>query len=180
MKNDPTFDMPSDMASAVNLIAHPLAGAAAMTALGLGLASQTIGVWMGAMAGVAQASQQVFSSLADETKVGVSKAAMSAKQGAKRSRPALKVVKREAGAEFSRPTPIDRPDTPDALKAISGIGPKLEQVLNGLGVWTHSQIAAWGERETGWLDDYLGLQGRIDRDGWVAQAARLVAEKTKH
>ncbi|MFU0503232.1 NADH-ubiquinone dehydrogenase [Pseudaminobacter sp. NGMCC 1.201702] len=176
MKNDPTFDMPSDMASAVNLIAHPLAGAAAMTALGLGLASQTIGVWMGAMAGMAQASQQVFSSLADEAGVAAPKAAMSAK----RSRPALKVVKREAGAGFSRPTSIDRPDAPDDLKAISGIGPKLEQVLNGLGVWTHSQIAAWGAREAGWLDDYLGLQGRIDRDGWVAQAARLATEKTKH
>lgn len=71
------------------------------------------------------------------------------------------------------PAAFTRPEQPDDLKAISGIGPKLEQVLNGLGVWTYAQIAAWGADEIAWVDDSLGFKGRIVRDGWTAQAASL-------
>ena len=45
--------------------------------------------------------------------------------------------------DFHKPRAIERPAEPDDLKAISGIGPKLEKVLNDLGVWTYAQIAAW-------------------------------------
>jgi NADH-quinone oxidoreductase subunit E len=75
--------------------------------------------------------------------------------------------------DFHKPHAIERPAAPDDLKAISGIGPKLEKVLNDLGVWTYAQIAAWQKREVAWLDDYLGFKGRIDRDGWIAQARGL-------
>ena len=66
-----------------------------------------------------------------------------------------------------------RPETPDDLKQISGIGPKLEQVLNGLGIWTFDQIVAWTPQEVAWLDDYLQFRGRIERDSWQAQAKTL-------
>ena len=75
---------------------------------------------------------------------------------------------------------VDRPETPDDLKAISGIGPKLEQVLNGLGIWTYAQIAAWNREETAWVDDYLSFKGRIGRDGWIEQATALANGETKH
>ncbi|PWW04334.1 putative flap endonuclease-1-like 5' DNA nuclease [Hoeflea marina] len=75
--------------------------------------------------------------------------------------------------DFHRPAEMERPETPDDLKAISGIGPKLEQVLNSLGIWTYAQVAAWKEAEIAWLDDYLQFKGRIDRDGWVEQAAEF-------
>jgi NADH-quinone oxidoreductase subunit E len=78
--------------------------------------------------------------------------------------------------DFHKPRVIERPAAPDDLKAISGIGPKLEKVLNGLGIWTYAQIAAWQAREIAWIDDYLGFPGRIDRDGWIAQA-RILAEQ---
>jgi NADH-quinone oxidoreductase subunit E len=75
--------------------------------------------------------------------------------------------------DFRKPMAMERPKAPDDLKLISGIGPKLETVLNGLGVWTHGQVAAWSKEEIAWLDDYLGFRGRIGRDNWIEQAAAL-------
>jgi NADH-quinone oxidoreductase subunit E len=75
--------------------------------------------------------------------------------------------------DFRRPAEIEKPEMPDDLKLISGIGPKLEQVLNGLGVWTFSQIAGWQPEEAAWVDDYLQFGGRVERDSWVSQAAAL-------
>jgi Uncharacterized conserved protein len=78
-----------------------------------------------------------------------------------------------APEDFRRPAEIEKPAKPDDLKRIAGIGPKLEQVLNGLGVWTYAQIAGWTPEEIAWVDDYLQFRGRIGRDDWVAQAAAL-------
>ena len=62
----------------------------------------------------------------------------------------------------------------DDLRKIKGIGPKLEQLLNGMGFYHFDQIAAWGEAEVAWVDRNLeGFKGRVSRDGWVAQAAAL-------
>ena len=81
--------------------------------------------------------------------------------------------------DFRRPGAIDRPERPDDLKLISGVGPKLEQVLNGLGIWTYQQIAAWSDAEIAWVDEHLGFNGRIGRDGWAGQAAELADRATK-
>ncbi|MCC6001703.1 MAG: NADH-quinone oxidoreductase subunit E [Pararhodobacter sp.] len=63
---------------------------------------------------------------------------------------------------------------PDDLKRISGVGPKLEALLNRLGVYHFDQIAAWGPGEIAWVDQNLeGFKGRVSRDGWVAQARDL-------
>src|SRR5690606_19720545 len=81
--------------------------------------------------------------------------------------------------DFRQPKAMEKPAAPDDLKAISGIGPKLEQVLNGLGVWTHGQIVGWAPEEIAWIEDYLGFKGRIGRDNWLAQAAALAGAETK-
>ena len=75
--------------------------------------------------------------------------------------------------DFRRPVEIEKPETPDDLKLISGVGPKLEQVLNGLGVWTFAQIAGWQPEEAAWVDDYLQFGGRVERDDWITQAGSL-------
>lgn len=74
----------------------------------------------------------------------------------------------------------DRPDSlaapqgeKDDLKKISGVGPKLEGVLNELGVFHFWQIAKWTDREVAWVDDYLSFKGRINRDKWIEQAKVL-------
>ncbi len=78
--------------------------------------------------------------------------------------------------DFRQPKSIAKPKKPDDLRAISGIGPKLETVLNGLGVWTYAQIAAWTKEEIAWVDDYLSFKGRIGRDDWIGQAAKLAGK----
>lgn len=78
-----------------------------------------------------------------------------------------------APEDFRRPAEIERPETPDDLKLINGVGPKLEQVLNGLGVWTFAQIAGWQPEEAAWVDDYLQFGGRVERDSWISQAGAL-------
>jgi len=65
--------------------------------------------------------------------------------------------------------------TPDDLKKIKGVGPKLEGVLNELGVWHFWQIARWTEAEIAWVDTRLKFKGRIERDEWIAQA-KILAE----
>ena len=72
-----------------------------------------------------------------------------------------------------RPKGIDRPAAPDDLKLISGIGPKIEGILHGLGIFTYAQVAGWQENERNWVDGYLNFKGRIDRDDWVRQARAL-------
>ena len=75
-----------------------------------------------------------------------------------------------------RPEGLEAPrdGTPDDLKRIKGIGPKLEEVLNGMGFHHYDQIAAWGPAELAWVDDNLeGFKGRASRDEWVAQARTL-------
>ena len=81
--------------------------------------------------------------------------------------------------DFRRPRAMAKPKAVDDLKKIGGVGPKLEKVLNGLGVWTYAQIAAWAPEEIAWVDDYLAFKGRIERDGWIEQARALAAGEAK-
>lgn len=61
----------------------------------------------------------------------------------------------------------------DDLKRISGVGPKLEGVLNDMGVYTFAQVASWKAEDIAWVDERLKFKGRITRDNWVAQAKTL-------
>ncbi|CUH80285.1 NADH-quinone oxidoreductase subunit E [Tropicibacter naphthalenivorans] len=65
----------------------------------------------------------------------------------------------------------------DDLKRVKGIGPKLEEMLHGMGIFHFSQIAAFTEAELAWVDANLeGFKGRATRDEWVAQAKVLSGE----
>ncbi len=64
--------------------------------------------------------------------------------------------------------------TADDLLQIKGVGPKLNELLIGLGVRRFDQIAAWGSSETAKVDEHLGaFKGRIGRDLWIEQAGLL-------
>jgi NADH-quinone oxidoreductase subunit E len=68
-----------------------------------------------------------------------------------------------------------RPDDADDLKEISGVGPKLEGVLNDMGIYRFAQVAVWTADNIGWVDERLTFKGRIERDDWVSQA-KILAE----
>ncbi|MEM8698080.1 MAG: fused NADH-quinone oxidoreductase subunit E/endonuclease, partial [Pseudomonadota bacterium] len=70
-----------------------------------------------------------------------------------------------------------RAEGPDDLKQIKGVGPKMEIMLNGMGIFHFDQIAAWTDAELAWVDDNLeGFKGRASRDEWIAQAKALAAD----
>ena len=64
----------------------------------------------------------------------------------------------------------------DDLRRIKGIGPQNEARLHALGVWRYSQIASWNRANVQWIGGYLSFPGRVDRERWVEQAAKLAAE----
>lgn len=64
----------------------------------------------------------------------------------------------------------------DDLKLISGIGPKLEQKLNSIGIWHYEQIAAWSQGNIDWVNAAISFRGRIEREKWVPQARQLVQD----
>ncbi|WP_439620823.1 hypothetical protein [Hyphomonas sp.] len=74
-----------------------------------------------------------------------------------------------------RPIALEKPvaGAPDDLTIIGGIGPKIQEVLNELGIYHYDQIAAWTPENIAWIDDRLNFSGRIAREGWVEQAAIL-------
>ena len=67
------------------------------------------------------------------------------------------------------------PDTVDDLKKISGVGPALEEKLNGFGIYTFAQIAEWSQENIDTFDDLLSFKGRIERDNWIDQAKEFSA-----
>ncbi|HAD28481.1 MAG TPA: NADH-quinone oxidoreductase subunit NuoE [Rhodobacteraceae bacterium] len=66
----------------------------------------------------------------------------------------------------------------DNLKLMSGIGPKLEDALNSLGIYHFDQISKWSDAEVEWVDKHLKLNGRLRRDNWMEQATKLVIGET--
>lgn len=64
--------------------------------------------------------------------------------------------------------------TADDLKRISGVGPKMEEKLHQLGIYTFEQVSKMTEREYDLLDSITGeFPGRAKRDDWAGQAAKL-------
>ena len=61
----------------------------------------------------------------------------------------------------------------DDLKQLKGVGPALEKTLNNLGFYHFDQVAAWKKKDVSWVDSNLRFKGRIERDGWIAQAKIL-------
>lgn len=88
-----------------------------------------------------------------------------------------KVVKKAAPKKVAKPKILyDKPTDgkPDDLKLISGVGPKLEKMLNKTGVYYFRQICNWKKADVKMVNDKLGaFPGRIERDEWVKQACKL-------
>lgn len=76
--------------------------------------------------------------------------------------------------DVNRPAAVEvSEDERDDLKRIKGIGPKNEQALNELGIFTFAQIATWTPENISWVEGFLSFPGRIGREDWIAQAKVL-------
>ena len=64
----------------------------------------------------------------------------------------------------------------DDLLMIKGVGPKLNGLLNKLGITRFDQIAAWSRDDVAKVDGHMeNFSGRIDREEWIPQAKLLAA-----
>ncbi|MGL4325330.1 MAG: 30S ribosomal protein S2 [Beijerinckiaceae bacterium] len=91
---------------------------------------------------------------------------------------ALPVVE-EAGAasgEAAFETLTAPRGAPDDLSKLSGVGPQLVKSLNDGGIFHYWQIAAMNAEDVKAVDAKLKLKGRIERDGWIDQAKKLLEE----
>ena len=174
-------------ADAARLMTQPLAGAAVLSAIGIGMATQAFGLWLTAVSSAMQGAPR-----GADAQPNTSPAREPAREPAAKTKPAAdatvvkfvskaerastpKAPKRKASAA---PAPATNPKTTkavDDLKAIAGVGPKLERVLNQLGITTYAHVAALGQKEIASLEDQLGFKGRITRDDWIGQAKALIA-----
>lgn len=77
----------------------------------------------------------------------------------KDGKPALLTAARASGA--------------DDLKQLKGVGPKLEQTLNGLGFYHFDQVAGLRKKEITWLDEQLTRSSAAQITEWSSQAKVL-------
>lgn len=151
------------------LMAHPVAAMAATTAIGFGIAGQMAGAMLGVMQSAAERAKAMLDEAAERAAGAEAAKGTAAPVKAK---PELRVVPKAKVARERSATP--KAAKADDLKAISGIGPKLEQVLNAMGFKRYADIAALTDADAARIEAELGLDGRIARDGWVEQAKALV------
>lgn len=109
--------------------------------------------------------------------VAVAAAPAKKKAAPKKAEAKAEEPKAEPKAEPKKAAPKKAAAGADDLKRISGVGPALEKKLHGFGITTFAQIAAWTPEDIAEFDDKLSFKGRIERDGWLDQAAQFDAEK---
>ncbi len=96
--------------------------------------------------------------------------------GGKKAATPKKAAAPKAAAKIAKPKLLKkaRKEGADNLKRISGVGPKIEGILNTLGVFHFDQVASWAKKEIDWVDEQLKFKGRITREKWIAQAKALI------
>lgn len=63
----------------------------------------------------------------------------------------------------------------DDLKEISGVGPKMEETLNSIGIYSYEQVSKMTDAEYELLDSITeSFPGRAKRDDWAGQAKGLM------
>ena len=86
-------------------------------------------------------------------------------------------VTTDSSSENDKPELLTAPRNgeKDNLTRIKGIGIKIEETLNEIGIYHFDQIAAWDTENIAWADSTLGFPGRAERENWVEQAQALDA-----
>lgn len=69
--------------------------------------------------------------------------------------------------------PAPRLGVKDDLTHVIGILPIIETALNNLGLYHFDQVAELSDDNAGWIENHLGIAGRIRREHWREQAREL-------
>ncbi len=134
----------------------------------------------GSAGGILKRTSHIYITLGEREAEAVT--APKKKSPAAPKKKAAPVAAAPKAAEEEKPAADDRgqvydsaPDNVDDLKQISGVGPALEEKLNGFGIYTFEQIANWTQSNIDTFDDLLSFKGRIERDNWITQAKEFNA-----
>ncbi len=65
-------------------------------------------------------------------------------------------------------------DAKDDLKKIVGIGPKFEESLNSIGIYTFEQISKLNEEGITTIESLIKSPGRVERENWIGQVNELI------
>jgi NADH-quinone oxidoreductase subunit E len=175
------------------LMAQPAAAMAAATAIGFSFTTQMAGAFFGALQGAFDVTNRLAGSIEAQKKFSaaepviqpVAESVSSVRQPVVRepaiAKPKPVAVKAEVAPKARKSVATTRKPVAkaDDLKLISGIGPKLEQVLKQRGIKAVADIAAWTEADVARIDAELGFDGRIGRDDWVGQAKLLTPKPSR-
>lgn len=125
----------------------------------------------------AEESNDVSEESEPEVRVGVQPSEKSADSAAKASvGTGSSAVDRMA--ELAARTAGGKPPAKDNLKKIHGVGPKIEKLLNQLGITSFLQVANFTPDDIETVTEALdAFPGRIERDNWVGSADELYREK---
>jgi NADH-quinone oxidoreductase subunit E len=192
---------PSFANASAKFMADQAAVMTMMTAVGVNLAAQMTGIFMGAFAqslqkpaagrvepGAEEAKVvplRVVPKAEPEEKIEPEVKVEPVKAKVKPEPPKAKAApvktkaapkKKEAPKVVAVKEKIEAPEVlkTDDLKRISGVGPRLEKVLHGMGIKSLADIAKWNDAELRKMDEKLGLDNRAIRDDWVKQAKALL------
>jgi large subunit ribosomal protein L21 len=134
-----------------------------------------IGTGSVSAAAIAAMEERAEMKAAKPSKPKKAKAAPAADAAPKAEKPAAKAEKKaEAPAEEKKAAPkAKKAKDGDDLTQISGVGPVIVKKLNGEGITTFAQIAAWSDADVEAIEEKLSFKGRVGREDWIAQAKEL-------
>jgi branched-chain amino acid transport system ATP-binding protein len=116
------------------------------------------------------AAGKIGGAAARGTRKAVAKSTRTSQAASSKQAPAGRIA---AVAGISGALSAPRGGKADRLTLIKGIGPVNERKLNEHGVFHFEQIAAWTPADVATAEAYLAFDGRITREDWIGQAARL-------
>ncbi len=90
------------------------------------------------------------------------------------AKPAAKAAPKPKAA--AKPKAAPKASGADKLTDLSGVGPALEKKLHAEGITTFAQIAKWNDADVENFGEKLSFKGRIEREGWIEQAKKFVAD----
>jgi NADH-quinone oxidoreductase subunit E len=84
----------------------------------------------------------------------------------------IETIEKNNSKPHSLKEPID--GKKDNLSTIKGIGPKLEEKLNNIGIFHFHQIANWSEDNIKWLYENADFPNSANKKSWIVQAKELI------